>query len=100
MTRARLALAILGVLVPAALFATLAFADKQGSEKIPEGVRVEGIDVGGLTQNQAIERVFARLRAKADRPVRVRVAGERFALSTKSAGMTLGLDAAVERAYE
>ncbi len=100
MTRARLLLALLVVLVPAALFATLAFADKQGSGKIAEGVRVEGIDVGGLTEQEAMARVFKRLRAKANRPVRVRVAGERFALSTDTAGMTLGLDDAVRTAYE
>jgi lipoprotein-anchoring transpeptidase ErfK/SrfK len=100
MTRARLALALLVVLVPAALFATLAFADKQGKEKIAEGVRVEGIDVGGLTQQQAMARVYKRLRAKSQRPIRIRVGGERFALSAHSAGVTLGLDDAVRRAYE
>ena len=102
MTRARLALALalLVVLVPAALFATLAFADKQGKEKIAEGVRVEGIDVGGLTREQAMARVFKRLRAQSQRPVRVRVGDDRFALSAHSAGVTLGLDEAVRRAYE
>jgi lipoprotein-anchoring transpeptidase ErfK/SrfK len=100
MTRARLLLALLVVLVPAALFATLAFADKQGSEKIAQGVRVEGISVGGLTEQQAMARIFQRLRAKANRPVRVRVGDQRFALSARTAGMTLGLDAAVHRAYE
>ncbi|HEV2813082.1 MAG TPA: L,D-transpeptidase/peptidoglycan binding protein [Solirubrobacteraceae bacterium] len=100
MTRARLLLALLVVLVPAALFATLAFADKQGSGKIADGVRVEGIDVGGLTEDEAMARVFQRLRAKANRPVRVRVGGERFALSARTAGMTMGLDDAVHAAYE
>ncbi|MDQ3742428.1 MAG: L,D-transpeptidase/peptidoglycan binding protein [Actinomycetota bacterium] len=100
MTRARLLLALLVVLVPAAVFATLAFADKQGSGKIAEGVRVEGIDVGGLTEDQAMAKVFQRLRARADRPVRIRVGDERFALSAKTAGMTLGLDDAVRAAYE
>ena len=100
MTRARLLLALLVVLVPAALFATLAFADKQGKEKIAEGVRVEGVDVGGLTEQQAMDRVFRRLRAKANRPVRVRVGDRRFTLSTRTAGMTLGLDDAVRAAYE
>ncbi len=100
MTRARLLLALIVVLVPAALFATLAFADKQGSEKIAQGVSVAGIDVGGLTKDQALARVYARLRATAARPVRVRVAGKRFALSTETADVRLGLPAAVERAYE
>jgi len=100
MTRARLLLALLVVLVPAALFATLAFADKAGSEKIAQGVSVAGVEVGGLTQDQAMARIFARLRAKANRPVRVRVGKERFTLSTSTAGMTLGLDDAVRRAYE
>jgi lipoprotein-anchoring transpeptidase ErfK/SrfK len=100
MNRVRLVLALLVLLVPAALFATLAFADRAGSGKIAEGVRVAGVDVGGLTQEQAMARVYARLRAKASRPVRVRVAGERFALSAHSAGMTLGIDDAVRRAYE
>ena len=100
MTRSRLVLALAVVLLPAAVFATLAFADKQGSEKIAEGVRVEGIDVGGLTRDQAMSRVYAELRETANRPVRVRVGGEKFALSPKTAGMTLGLHEAVRRAYE
>jgi len=100
MSRARLALALVIVLVPAAAFATLAFADRQGEEKIAEGVRVEGIDVGGLTTDQALARVYARLRPSASRPVRVRVDGERFTLSPRTAGMTLGLKDAVRRAYE
>jgi lipoprotein-anchoring transpeptidase ErfK/SrfK len=100
MTRARLLLALVVVLVPAALFATLAFADKQGSEKIAQGVSVEGVDVGGLTEQQAMARVFARLRDKANRSVRVRIGDDKFALSTKTAGMTLGLDDAVRAAYE
>jgi hypothetical protein len=100
MTRARLLLALLVVLIPAAFFATLAFADKQGKEKIAEGVRVEGVDVGGLTQQQAMAKVFRRVKAKADRPVRIRVGDRRFTLSTRTAGMTLGLDDAVRAAYE
>ena len=100
MTRARLVLALLVVLVPAALFATLAFADKQGKERIPDGVRVEGIHVGGLSQEQAIAKVYRRLRARSQRPVRVGVGDERFTLSAQSAGVTLGLDEAVRRAYE
>jgi lipoprotein-anchoring transpeptidase ErfK/SrfK len=100
MTRARFALAFLAVLIPAALFATLAFADKQGKEKIADGVRVEGIHVGGLTQQQAMSRVYKRLRAESQRPIRIRVGDRSFALSASSAGVTLGLDEAVRRAYE
>jgi lipoprotein-anchoring transpeptidase ErfK/SrfK len=100
MTRPRLVLALVVLLVPAAVFATLAFADRQGEEKIAEGVRVEGVDVGGLTKDQAMSRVYAELRPSANRPVRVRVAGRKFALSPKTAGMTLGLDRAVQRAYD
>ncbi len=100
MTRPRLVLALVILLVPAAMFATLAFADRQREEKIAEGVRVEGVDVGGLTRDQAMSRVYAELRASANRPVRVRVGGERFALAPKTAGMTLGLDRAVQRAYD
>jgi lipoprotein-anchoring transpeptidase ErfK/SrfK len=100
MTRARLVLALLVVLVPAAVFATLAFAERQGKERIPDGVSVEGVDVGGLTQQQAMARVYRRLGARSRRPVRVRVGEQRFALSAHSAGVTLGLDEAVRRAYE
>ena len=100
MTRFRLVLALLVVLVPAAGFATLAFADKQGKEKIAQGVRVEGIHVGGLTQEQAMARVYKRLREQSQRPVRVRVGKERFTLAAATAGVSLGLDDAVSRAYE
>ena len=98
--RARIVLACLIVLVPAAAFATLAWADKYGSEKIPEGVRVAGIHVGGLTQDQAIRRVTDRLAAPAGRPVRVRVGDDRFALSSSTAGVRLRVGDAVRSAYD
>ncbi|HEX8121746.1 MAG TPA: L,D-transpeptidase family protein [Solirubrobacteraceae bacterium] len=100
MTRVRVLVFLAIILVPAGGFATLAWADKQGEDEIAHGVRVAGVDVGGLTEREAIERVYARLRPALNRSVRVRVGKRRFALSARRAKVRLGLDDAVRRAHE
>jgi lipoprotein-anchoring transpeptidase ErfK/SrfK len=89
-----------------ALFATVALAvaaqayDSSRDDLIAEGVRVAGIDVGGLREDAARERLRAKLQRRLERPVRVAVAGRRFRLTAERAGLVVDVDAMADAAIE
>jgi lipoprotein-anchoring transpeptidase ErfK/SrfK len=80
-------------------FAAIAVADRQAQDRLADGLTVGGIPVGGLTQAEARERVAAELDGRANRPAVVRVAGQRFTLSARRAGVRYDVASAVRRAY-
>ena len=90
-----LPLAVLGL-----VFGAVALADSRGSSQLASGTTVGGVAVGGLTEEQAIDRLRARIGEPALRRARVRVAGRTFALSAEEAGVRLDLRSAVRRAHE
>lgn len=77
---------------------TLALADRAGSGRIPDGVAIGSVDVGGLTKAQALARLDRRLGSPSRRPVEVRIGGRTEHLSARRAGVRLDLAPAVERA--
>lgn len=77
--------------------ATLAFADRRTGERLPNGVTVDGIAVGGLTPERAIARVWSERRAAAMSPVRVRAAGRTFTLSAEKAELRYRVPDAISR---
>ncbi len=79
-------LAVAGLLTLAVLPASTAVA--QDAPRIAPTVSAAGIDLSGLTLDQAIAKLDAKLRAVAGRPVVVHVAGRRFALDAKSAKLS------------
>jgi lipoprotein-anchoring transpeptidase ErfK/SrfK len=90
-----LPLAVLGL-----VFAAVAFADSRASSKLADGTRVAGISVGGLTEEQAIERLSDRIGTPAKRRAKVTVEGKTFALTAQQAGVRLDLRSAVRRAHD
>jgi lipoprotein-anchoring transpeptidase ErfK/SrfK len=66
--------------------------------KIAEGVSVNGVDVSGMTADQARARLRAKLLAPLDRPVRVRYEDHTYTLTRKSAAIGVDIDGSVERA--
>jgi lipoprotein-anchoring transpeptidase ErfK/SrfK len=72
--------------------------DASRADRIAEGVRVAGIDVGGLERQAARERLRARLAALLSAPVVVRAAGRRFTLTVKRTRLRADIDAMVEEA--
>lgn len=100
MRRLLLPLTLTLILVAGLAVAALAWADGQGSDKIADGVRVAGVDVGGLTQGQAL----SKLRDRIGKPVRqsatVQVGEARFTLTADEAHVNVRLGAAVEKAYQ
>jgi lipoprotein-anchoring transpeptidase ErfK/SrfK len=80
-----------------ALIAGLMIYDAARAGRIAEGVRVGGIDVGGLGDRQARQRLRVRLPARFE-PVVVEYSSRRLALEPAEASARLDLEAAVEQA--
>ena len=74
----------------------LAFAGS--SDRIATGVRIDGVDVGGLTTGEAIAKLEARSRAVANVPVVFTANGRRWRASPHDLGVQAQWKAAVERA--
>ena len=92
---AALALAFLA----AAGIGALAWADASSDEQLPAGARVAGVDVGGLTREQALERARGQVAALITRPAHVQLGERRYTLSAAQAGVRVDPGGAVERAY-
>ncbi len=74
----------------------LAFAGS--SDRIAAGVRVAGINVGGLTTGEAVKRLEAKSRAVASVPVVFEAGGRRFRERPVNLGIQVDWRAAVKRA--
>jgi len=99
MTRIALITAALLVALAAGTFGALAWADGNASGTLPAGTRVGGVDVGGLTQQEAIARAQTRVRSAIARPTYVGLGEKRYTLTPAEAGVRIDVQAAVERAY-
>jgi lipoprotein-anchoring transpeptidase ErfK/SrfK len=93
-------LTIVGVLVLliGGAFAALAYAAGNAKDRVPKGATVGGVDIGGMTRQAALDRLDEQVGKPASRPVRVKVAGETYKLSAKSAGVQLDFTGAVDGA--
>ena len=98
MLKSRVVLLSALVLTLSGVVASLAVASRQGEDQLAPGITIEGIDVGGLTGETALERVWQAMRRPAMRSVRVRVAGRTYVLKARRARVRLRLPAAVGRA--
>jgi lipoprotein-anchoring transpeptidase ErfK/SrfK len=87
-----LALAVLGAI------GGLAVADRASADKIPSGVTVGGVDVGGLTKHAALRRLDQRIGEPSRRAVTVTLAGRTQTLTADEAGVRLDLSGAVDSA--
>lgn len=78
--------------------AGLAWADHSAADRVPEGVRIGGIEVGGLKSRTAVERLRSGIGAPLGRAVRLTVDGETSTLTAREAGVSLDVESAVDRA--
>ena len=92
------------VAVAGAVLAGLAGAayayDSKRDDLIAKGVRVAGVDVGGLRASAAERKLTRTLTRALERPVTVRVAGHRFRLTAKRAHLIDDAPAMAEAAVE
>jgi lipoprotein-anchoring transpeptidase ErfK/SrfK len=100
MRRVLLTATLLVLLVSGMAVAALAFADGKDADRIADGIRVAGIDVGGLTQAQALAKLRDRVGTPARRSATVTVSDRTFKLTARRAGVRLRLTRAVKHAYE
>jgi lipoprotein-anchoring transpeptidase ErfK/SrfK len=94
-------IAVLAVLLVALLLAGGASVyayDHSHRDKIADGVRVNGVALGGLTVTQARARVRAQLLEPLKRRVVVRHAGRRFVLRPRAAAVDLDVAGSVDKA--
>lgn len=80
-------------------FGALAWADASADGKLPARAKVAGVDVGGLTRDDALKRARARFGSLVTRPVTVELADREYKLSAKDAGVRADVESAIERAY-
>jgi lipoprotein-anchoring transpeptidase ErfK/SrfK len=101
MTRERL---IVVATVSAAVVVGLSVAayayDSSRDDLIADGVKVAGVDVGGLRASAAKRKLGEELAGRLDRPVRLAVAGRRFRLTPQRASLAVDVDGMVDEALE
>ena len=92
-------IAIAGFIVLLLLGAVgLSAYDSAKGDRIAEGVTVAGVDLGGLTAQEAKTKVREQVSAPLEKPVTVTSGGKRFTLSAKDAGLHADVDAMVDEA--
>ncbi len=95
----RLLITLVGVLVVVLLAGgTVLAADAAGPRKIPKGVTIGGVDVGGLTGPEAEQRVNRELLDQMSKPVRVAHGKRTWTLTPASAKIQVHFDGAIEEA--
>ena len=76
------------------------FYDDSHSDQIAEGVKVNGVPIGGMTPAQAEKKLSATLLAPLDRPVKVRYKDRTFTLSQKAASIGIDIRGSVDKALK
>jgi len=75
--------------------------DASRSDDIADGIKVAGVDVGGLTKNQAREKIQNELGGPLNQPVKVTApGGKHFSLTAKRARVEMDVDGMADAAVE
>jgi vancomycin resistance protein YoaR len=88
----------IAILLIALVTATVALAFAGSPQQLSEGVRIAGIDVGGMKKGQALELLEARSAAVAQAPVSVRAGGHTWHVTARQLGVRADWRAAVATA--
>jgi lipoprotein-anchoring transpeptidase ErfK/SrfK len=96
-TRAVVIAAVVGVLLLVGAGAVYAY-DRSNAEEIGKGVRVGGVDVSGMTADEAEAKLRTAVLEPLNRPVVVRAAGKRFTLTPERAKVAVDIDGSVRAA--
>src|SRR5829696_908597 len=98
-TRALLISAIVGVLVLVCAGGVYAY-DHAHAEELGKGVRIGGVDVSRLTEDEARAKLRQAVLEPLNRPVVVRGEGEKFRLTPKQADVSVDIDGSVAAAMD
>jgi len=74
------------------------FYDDSKKDLIAEGVKVNGVPIGGMTRAEAEKKLSATLLAPLDRPVKVAYKDRTFTLSQKAAAIGIDIRGSVDKA--
>lgn len=74
--------------------------DASQDGKIAEGVTVAGVDVGGMTRDDARRAVARRVEEPLQKPLRVKYGGKEFTLTAEQADVQADVDGMVDEAIE
>ena len=95
----RVQIALAAALGALLLLAVAAYAiDRANADKIADGVRVGDVNVGGLSTDQARERLRTRLASPLERPVTVTFEGTKYTLSPERLELHADVDGMVDSA--
>jgi lipoprotein-anchoring transpeptidase ErfK/SrfK len=76
------------------------FYDDSKKDLIAEGVKVNGVPIGGMTRAEAEKKLSATLLAPLDRPVKVSYKRRTFTLSQKAAAIGIDIRGSVDKALK
>jgi lipoprotein-anchoring transpeptidase ErfK/SrfK len=76
------------------------FYDDSKKDLIAEGVKVNGVPIGGMTRVEAEKKLSATLLAPLDRPVKVSYKDRTFTLSQKAAAIGIDIRGSVDKALK
>jgi len=93
-----LVVAVFLLLVGVGVVAGTYFYDQGKKNLIAEGVKVNGVPIGGLTRAQAENKLSAALLKPLDRPVKVRYKDHTYTLTRKAASIGINIHGSVDRA--
>jgi lipoprotein-anchoring transpeptidase ErfK/SrfK len=92
--------AIVFFVVPAVLTAAAYDYERSLADRILPGVRVAGIDVGGMTRSEALRAVGDEADPLLDRAVSMRIGERQWVTSFEQLGVSAGVKKAVDEAFE
>ena len=76
------------------------YAYDSSNDEIAEGITAAGIDIGGLTEGEAREKLRREVAYDLERPLKVKYKGRTFTLKAETANIRTNVDAMVDRAVE
>ncbi|MFM8562173.1 MAG: L,D-transpeptidase family protein [Solirubrobacterales bacterium] len=92
---------ILAAVAVIALFAGAAFAwDQASSDKVAPGVDVGGVEIGGLTRDEAIAKLKRDYLGELQQPVVASYEGKSWKLTPEQANVSVNVDQSVDAALE
>lgn len=89
--------AVLVLLLGGAAFAGYRY-DQSSSTRVLPGVRIQGVDVGGMTRDEAVAALNAPVRSILDRTVTISAGSKSWKTSPRDLGTTVDVAAAVDEA--
>src|SRR3954462_14516118 len=78
--------------------AAVYFYDRGKQDLIAEGVKVNGVPIGGMTRAQAEQKLSAALLKPLDRPVKVSYKDHTYTLTQKAASIGINIKGSVDKA--